>query len=403
MKLLHVIQSANPIHGGPIEGVRQIAGIYRTRNIEAELVTQDPADAPYIAGFPLKVHALGPGLLGKYGYSPRLLPWLLQNRQNYDCVIIHGLWQYHGYACWRTLHTTNTPYVVFTHGMLDPWFKRQYPLKHLKKWFYWEWREYRVLRDARAVLFTSEEERILAAESFSAYRVNPFVVGYGVRIPNFDFEGVRQDFFAKYPRLRGKRLAIFVGRIHPKKGCELLIEAFHQTLSHDPDWHLLMVGPDQVGWQADLQLQSSGLGIADRITWTGMLKGESKWGAMAASEIFVLPSHQENFGIVVAEALACGLPALISSQVNIWREVQKEGAGFVEQDTLAGTINLFRAWSRLDDSERAAMRTNSRRCFEEHFNLEHSSTRFLQLMQSLAQQDRRPEGLTSFSKTGATL
>jgi glycosyltransferase involved in cell wall biosynthesis len=403
MKLLHVIQSANPIHGGPIEGVRQIARIYRTHNIEAELVTHDLPDAPYIVDFPLKMHALGPCSLGRYGYSPRLLPWLRQNHQNYDCVIIHGLWQYHGYACWRTLRTTNTPYVVFTHGMLDPWFKRQYPLKHLKKWFYWRWREYRVLRDAKAVLFTSEEERILAAESFSAYRVNPFVVGYGVRIPNFDLKAVRQDFFAKHPRLRGKRLAIFVGRIHPKKGCELLIEAFHETLAHDPDWHLLMVGPDQVGWQADLQLQSSRLGIADRLTWTGMLKGESKWGAMAASEIFVLPSHQENFGIVVAEALACGLPALISSRVNIWREVQNEGAGFVEQNTLAGTINLFRAWSRLDDSERAAMRANSRRCFEKHFNLEHSSTRFLQLVQSLAQQDRHPEALTRFSKTGATL
>jgi glycosyltransferase involved in cell wall biosynthesis len=402
MKLLHLIQSANPVHGGPIEGVRQIARIYATRNIEAELVTQDLPDAPYIVDFPLKVHALGPGSLGRYGYSPRLLPWLWRNHQKYDCVIVHGLWQYHGYACWRVLRTTNTPYVVFSHGMLDPWFKRQYPLKHLKKWFYWKWREYRVLRDAKAVLFTSEEERILAAESFSSYRVNPFVVGYGVHAPNFDLEAVRQVFFAKYPRLRGKRLALFVGRIHPKKGCDLLIEAFYQTLAHDPSWHLLVVGPDQVGWQADLQLQSSRLGSADRITWTGMLKGESKWGAMAASEIFVLPSHQENFGIVVAEALACGLPALISSQVNIWREVQNEGAGFVEQDTLAGTINLFRAWSGLDDSERAAMRANSRRCFEKHFDLEQSSTRFLQLVHGLAQQDRHPEAHTGFSKTGAT-
>jgi glycosyltransferase involved in cell wall biosynthesis len=402
MKLLHVIQSANPVHGGPIEGVRQIARIYGTRNIEAELVTQDVADAPYIADFPLKVHALGPGLLGRYGYSPRLLHWLRQNHQNYDCVINHGLWQYHGYACWRTLRKTDTPYMVFTHGMLDPWFKRQYPLKHLKKWFYWRWREYRVLRDAKAVLFTSEEERILAAESFSVYRVNPFVVGYGVRSPNFDLEAVRQDFVAQYPHLRGKRLAIFVGRIHPKKGCDLLIEAFHQILARDPDWHLLIVGPDQVAWQADLQLQSGRLGIGDRITWTGMLTGESKWGAMAAGEIFVLPSHQENFGIVVAEALACGLPVLISSKVNIWREVQNEGAGFVEPDTLAGTINLFRAWTRLDDSERVAMKANGHRCFENHFDLEKSSTRFLQLVKGLAQPSGSPEAHTSFSKTGTT-
>jgi glycosyltransferase involved in cell wall biosynthesis len=403
MKLLHVIQSANPVHGGPIEGVRQIARIYGERNIEAELVTHDLPDAQHIADFPLKVHALGPGSLGRYGYSPRLLPWLRQNHPKYDCVIVHGLWQYHGYACWRTLRETDVPYVVFTHGMLDPWFKRQYPLKHFKKWFYWGWREYRVLRDAKAVLFTSEEERILAAKSFRTYRVNPFVVGYGTRVPKFDLEAVRQDFVAKYPHLRGKRVAIFIGRIHPKKGCDILIDAFYQAVSRDPDWHLLMVGPDQVGWQADLQLQSSRLGIADRITWTGMLTGESKWGAMAASEIFVLPSHQENFGIVVAEALACGLPALISNKVNIWREIQNECAGFVEQDTLAGTVNLFRAWNGVDDSEHATMRANSRRCFEKHFDLESGSTRFLQLVQSLSQQGRHREVLTSFSKTGASL
>jgi glycosyltransferase involved in cell wall biosynthesis len=157
-----------------------------------------------------------------------------------------------------------------------------------------------------------------------------------------------------------------------------------------------------VAWQADLQLQSGRLGIGDRITWTGMLTGESKWGAMAAGEIFVLPSHQENFGIVVAEALACGLPVLISSKVNIWREVQNEGAGFVEPDTLAGTINLFRAWTRLDDSERVAMKANGHRCFENHFDLEKSSTRFLQLVKGLAQPSGSPEAHTSFSKTGTT-
>jgi glycosyltransferase involved in cell wall biosynthesis len=301
---------------------------------------------------------------------------------------VHGLWQYHGYACWRALHDTATPYLVFTHGMLDPWFKRQYPLKHLKKWFYWPWADYRVLRDAKAVLFTCEEERILAARSFWLYRANPYVVGYGTRVPQFDFEAACQNFLNEYPHLRGKRLAIFLGRIHPKKGCDLLIEAFEQTLARDPDWHLLIVGPDQVGWQADLVNRSKSLGIADRITWTGMLGGERKWGAIASSEIFVLPSHQENFGIVVAEALACGVPALISNQVNIWREIQNERAGFVEPDTLTGTVNLFNAWRKLDDSGRAAMRAESRRCFEKHFDLESSSTRFLDLVRSLPRLDR---------------
>jgi glycosyltransferase involved in cell wall biosynthesis len=390
MKLLHVIHSVNPAGGGPMEGVRQLARIYGARKIEAHVVTLDSAGAPGAADFPLKVHALGPASLGSYSYSPPLLSWLRQNHQNYDCVIVNGIWQFHSYAAWLALRKTETPYVVFTHGMLDPWFKHQYPLKHLKKWLYWPWGEYRVLRDAKAVLFTSEEERILAAKSFWLYKVNPVVVGYGTRVPNFDLVAVRQKFLAEHPDLRGKRLAIFIGRIHPKKGCDLLIEAFQKTLARDPDWHLLIVGPDQVGWVADLQQMSHRLGVSNRITWTGMLQAERKWGAMAASEIFVLPSHQENFGIVVAEALACSVPVLISNRVNIWREIQNESAGFVEPDSLDGTIRLFQAWGRLDYSERALMRANSRLCFEKYFDLDNSSARFVQLMESLVQQAPNP-------------
>ncbi|HEY1984422.1 MAG TPA: glycosyltransferase [Terracidiphilus sp.] len=386
-----------------MEGVRQLAGIYSARNVEAEIVTLDRPDGPGVGDFPLKVHALGPASLGSYGYSPRLLAWLRHHHQEYDCVVVNGIWQFHSFACWLALHNTATPYVVFTHGMLDPWFKRQYPLKHLKKWLYWPWGEYRVLRDARAVLFTCEEERILAPQSFWLFKVNPFVVGYGTRIPNFDFAALRQRFVAEHPALRGKRLAVFVGRIHPKKGCDLLIRAFQQTLARDPDWHLLVVGPDQVGWQAELERMSSALAVSDRITWTGMLKGERKWEALAASEIFVLPSHQENFGIVVAEALACSVPVLISNQVNIWREIQNDDAGFVEEDSLDGTVKLFEAWSRLDASKRDAMRINSRMCFDKHFDLDISSNRFLQLLQGLTQQSQKPPSSARASKTGVAV
>ena len=271
---------------------------------------------------------------------------------------------------------------LVTQFLLPPIFLRHYPLKHLKKWLYWPWADYRVLRDAKLVLFTSEEERTLAAKSFWLYRANPFVVGYGTRVPSFDLEELRRGFFCQYPNLQGKRLAIFVGRIHPKKGCDLLIQAFHETLAKDQDWHLLIVGPDQVGWQVELERMSEGLGIRDRITWPGMLRDERKWSAIAASEVFALPSHQENFGIVVAEALAAGIPVLISNQVNIWREIERDKAGFVDRDNLKGTSNLLSAWSRLGDSERAAIKINARRCFEQHFDLERNGIRFLEMIRS---------------------
>jgi glycosyltransferase involved in cell wall biosynthesis len=385
MKLLHLIHSANPASGGPIENIRLMASIYRAQGVDADVVTLDPPDAPYLKDFPIDVRSAGKAYGGNYGYCPELIPWLQENHHKYDCVIVNGLWQFHSYACWAALHKTNTPYVVFTHGMLDPWFKRRYPLKHLKKWLYWPWAEYRVLRDAKLVFFTSEEERALAAKSFWLYRVNPVVVGYGTRVPASDLDALRHDFFDRYPNLRGKRLAIFVGRIHPKKGCDLLIEAFHRTLARDPDWHLLIVGPDQVGWQPELEHLSDTLGIRDRITWPGMLREERKWSALAASEVFVLPSHQENFGIVVAEALACGLPVLISNKVNIWREIESGGGGFVEEDTLNDTIKLLRAWGRLGEAERAAMKMNARQCFEHHFDVDRNGIQFLEMLRSLRQ------------------
>ena len=105
---------------------------------------------------------------------------------------------------------------------------------------------------------------------------------------------------AKFPALRGQRLAISLGRIHPKKGTDILIRAFAATLAKNSAWHLIIAGPDQTGWQRDLEALAQSLSIADRVTFTGKLEGPLKWGAFAASEVFVLTSHQENFGIVVA-------------------------------------------------------------------------------------------------------
>jgi glycosyltransferase involved in cell wall biosynthesis len=388
MRLLHVIQSVDPAVGGPIEGIRQLAVAYIAMGISAEVASLDDPTSKHLHDFPLPVHSLGPTILGRYGYSSRLLPWLRENHTKYDCVIVNGIWQYHGYAVRRALRKTSRPYVVFTHGMLDPWFKREYPLKHLKKWLYWPWGEYLVLRDAAAVLFTSNEEMLLARESFWLYKVKPVVIGYGTRRPNVDLPLAARAFLDEYPHLRDKRIAIFLGRIHPKKGCDLLIEAFARTLALDATWHLLIAGPDQVGWQAQLVDQAHRLRIADRITWTGMLGGVRKWGAMGCSEIFVLPSHQENFGIVVAEALACGVPALISNKVNIWREVQNEAAGLVESDTLEGTEALLKQWIDFSPEERQAMKDRTLIAFLRHFDIHTNSKSIVAVVERVSKRDQ---------------
>lgn len=380
MKILHLLSTIDPRAGGPTEGVRQSGIDMTAQGHEVEVVTLDDPAKPYIAAFPLTVHALGPSK-GNYGLTPHLVPWLRQHAPRFDAVIINGLWQYHSYGAWKALRTLDVPYYVFPHGMLDPWFKRTYPLKHLKKALYWPWAEYRVLRDAKRVLFTAEEERVLARQSFRLYRANEEVVAFGTNPPPAFSEPVREAFLAAHPDLAGKRLILFLGRIHEKKGCDLLIKAFAQVRDLDPAAHLVMAGPDGGDWMPTLQALARELGIADRITWTGMLLGDLKWGAFHASDAFILPSHQENFGIAVAEALGCGLPALISDKVNIWREVEADGAGIVGTDTVDGTVASLTRWLTMDPTLAAAMRTQAMQTFKRRFTVDAMSKDLLRVLQ----------------------
>jgi glycosyltransferase involved in cell wall biosynthesis len=372
MKILHIIQSVNPAGGGPIEGIRQLSAVAVQAGHKVEIASLDAPGSPWLNDLPVPVHACGPGAF-TYGFTTRFVPWLRKHAPMYDVVIVNGLWGYHSFATWRALKKSGTPYVVYTHGMLDPWFKHTYPLKHLKKWMYWPWADYRVLRDASAVLFTCAEERVLARQSFWLYKCQERVVNFGTAHPTGDSEEEKRVFLDRFPHLRGKRLMLFMGRIHPKKGCDLAIEAFAAVLANDPDWHLVFAGPDQVDWQRKLSSVAERLSINTRITWTGMLTDDLKWGAIRAAEVFLLPSHQENFGIVVAEALACGVPVLISNKVNIWREVQNEEAGFVAPDDFHGTCALMTAWIDLSAEQKAIMRDRARHCFQQKFEIQSAS------------------------------
>jgi glycosyltransferase involved in cell wall biosynthesis len=254
--------------------------------------------------------------------------------------------------------------------MMDPWFKVTYPIKHLKKWLYWPWADYRVLRDARAVLFTSEEERLLARKSFWLYQAKEAVVAYGTSTPPQNSKALRDIFLAAYPELRGKRILTFLSRIHEKKGCDLLIEAFARVANLNSSLHLLIAGPDQTNLKPKLLAMARALGIADRVSWAGMLQGDMKWGAFYSSEVYLLPSHQENFGIAVAEALACGLPVLISDKVNIWREIQADGVGIVNSDTVEGTEKTLRSWIALSKQAQDEMAKKAKVTFEKRFTVD---------------------------------
>lgn len=381
MRILHSIRSVNPDGGGVIEAVKQFSLAHRRTGHEVEVISLDAPGEPWVASCPLKLTALGPAG-GKYGYSAKFVPWLAANRARFDCVIVDGLWQYNVLGVRRALAGTDTPYFVFPHGMLDPWFKRTYPLKHAKKWLYWPWAEYRVLRDARRVFFTCEEEKILARESFWLYRAHEETASLGIQTAPGDGEAQRAQFLEKFPTLRGKRLLLFLGRIHVKKGCDLLVEAFAESAKRDASLHLVMAGPDQTGWQAELQKRCAALGIAERVTWPGMVGGDLKWGALRAADAFILPSHHENFGIAVAEAMACGVPVLISDKVNIWREIEEDGAGLVAPDTLEGATEMIEGWREQTAAEMDVWRAKARASFERRFEISRAAEALIQKLRA---------------------
>ncbi|WP_428340881.1 glycosyltransferase [Mycobacterium sp.] len=376
IRLLQVAGTLDPAYGGPCVVVNQLTRSLNDRGHSVDVVTLDAPSAPWLSALAGPPRGFG-SALGKYRYARHLRLWLERFAADYDAVAVHGIWQYQSQAVRAACRRAGVPYFLFVHGALDPWFEKRYPGKHVKKVLYWRLFEHRALRDAQAVIYTCEEERDLARTSFKPYRATEAIVGLGIEEPQGNPALQREEFLTANPHLRDKRILLFLGRLHPKKGCDLLIEAFSRVCHRDESLHLVVAGPDEAATEAGLRMLADSLGVQDRITWVGMLDEGSKWGAYRAAEAFALTSHSENFGIVIAEALACGLPVLITDKVNIWREIERGGAGFVETDTRAGATSLLDRWMNLSDGERTEMRNLAHACFLENFEAKGAAKEFV--------------------------
>ena len=379
IRLLHVIQTVNPESGGPVEALLRISEVLTGSGHHVEVVSLDSPEEMAYESMPLAATGVGPGAL-RYTYTPRLTPWLKNNVHHFDVVILHGLWDYSAFGAWRALRKSGVPYFVFAHGMMDPWFRRKYPLKHIAKQVYWLLAIGRVLRDARAVLFTCEEERVRSRNSFWGYAYKEETVAFGTADAKGDAHAEKAAFESAVPELNGKPFLLYMGRIHPKKGCDLVIQAFAETAARTSALHLVMAGPDQIGWAHELKQLAKKLKVCDRIHWTGMLRGDMKWGALRSAEALILPSHQENFGIVVAEAMACSTPVLVSDKVNIWREIQSASAGIAEPDDLAGTRRLIVQFCSLSQERREQMGHAARSTFLRYFDIEAATRDLLRVI-----------------------
>ena len=375
MRILRVIPSMNPKGGGPCQGIRNAVPEMQKINVSNDVVCFDDINDAFIAKDSFTIYALGKSK-SPWSYNNKLIPWLQKNASKYDIIIIHGLWLYHSYATIKFIlnyrkSTEKSPKVyVMPHGMLDPYFQQSKERK-LKAWrnsIYWKLVENKVINSADGILFTCEEELILARTTFPNYKPKKEInVGYGVQTPPTYKESMKNTFMATVPQWNHKPFILFLSRIHHKKGVDLLIKAYlklEKELENLPQ--LIIAGPVDHPYGKEMQNLASS---SKNILFTGMLSGEAKWGAFYESEVFALPSHQENFGIAVVEALASSTPVLISNKVNIWREIKEGNAGIISEDNLHDTILMLKNWLSNSIMEKEQMNKNAYSVFDNKFTI----------------------------------
>ncbi len=308
-----------------------------------------------------------------YKVSLPLLRWMRRHVQGYDLVHIHALFSFTSIAAARVARRADVPYIVRPLGVLNSWGmrNRRRLLKLLSCWLI----ERRILRYATAMHYTSRQEQAEAEASGACARA--FIIPLGVEISRFTQMPKAEDFFAKCPRARGRKVVLFLSRIDPKKGLEILLPAFAEVQRMIPEACLVIAGNGTTDYVGRCRAIADQAGLKD-VVWPGFLDGEDKLAAYAAASAFVLPSFSENFGIAAVEALAAGLPCVLSTGVAVSEDVAANGAGLVVPPTAAA---LKDALVRLltDDVVCRKFRLNARRLAEEKFSIQAMGTALREL------------------------
>lgn len=268
------------------------------------------------------------------------------------------------------------------HGMLDPYFQKAKSrrLKAFRNWIFWKLIEHKVINGVDGVMFTCEQELLLARETFRPYKPKAEInIGYGIQLPPKFDDKYKSSFLRKCPGLTGKSYLLYLSRIHSKKGVDILIKAYLRIKAENgfiPD--LVIAGP---GLNTTFGKSLQELAKNQTIHFPGMLEGDAKWGAFYGCEAFILPSHQENFGIAVVEAMACGKPVLVSNQVNIWREIKKAQAGLVYGDTKEGVYSMLNYWIKESEDKKNEMGNNALDVFKQNYAVEKAAIKMIDCVQ----------------------
>ena len=342
-----MIQSIAPRYGGPSAAVLGMCRAASQRGVDVEVYSTNVDVEGEVAG-PLgckrEVQGVQVTLFPVRGPRQRIRwSWpmaqaMKRSIRQFDIVHIHSLYNFPGTLAAHLCRRCDVPYLLRPHGTLDPYHFAQ---RRLIKACYERVFERRNLAGAAAVHFTSDEELRLARKT--GIQFEGIVIPLGV-----DAERVETRLNASdlWPELRGKRRVVFMGRIDRKKGIDLLMAAFAEIARSDRGLQLVIAGPENDDYGVTLRRLAVSLGIADHVTFTGMVSGENKAALFRDAAMFVLPSHSENFGVAIVEAMVAGVPVIASRNVNLWREIVDAGAGLavdLEQTSLASAMRTILA------------------------------------------------------------
>lgn len=330
MKIAHLLSTFRFENGGPVRAVIDLSGALAAAGHDVTVFTWDDADIPdpwkrNAANTLPRVHRMSsPRFPGQF-LSRTQLHSLADALRHHDVLHLHGVWEPVNVQVSRLARRLNLPYILSPRGMLDDYSVAQ---KRLKKQAYLALCGRQMLNRAARIHLASEGEL-----KQSQARLPP---GRGVVIPNL-------VDLAQYQNLPGPdaaRLAFdlpedgppivaFLGRLHSIKALDVLIRAAGRAREAGTDLRLVLAGPGDAEYTAYLTETAESVGMTDRLTFTGMVTGGLKLSLLQAADLFALPSHHENFGFALIEAMACGTPVLASRGVLIWPDVELSGAGFV--------------------------------------------------------------------------
>jgi glycosyltransferase involved in cell wall biosynthesis len=341
MRVLHVTAALAPRLGGPSKVAVELCEALAARGMEVTLFSTNlgeqgrwcPFASPVLADVPTDRSTWINGVERRYfevawpsrlACSPDMARAVRERIRRFDLVHVHSLYQFTTTAASHYAQRWRVPYIVRPHGTLDPYLRRRHAVR---KAVYDRVVQRGQLDRAAAIHYTSQDELELARPL--GIRAPGVVVPLGVNVREFDPLPPRGCFRARHPGLEGKRLIVFLGRLTQKKGIDLLVQAFARLATEFPDAHLVLAGPEDSGFGRIVQGWVDSAGLRHRTTTTGILLGRQKLELLADTDIWVLPSYTENFAMAAVEALACGLPVVLTDRVNIHAELSGAGAGLV--------------------------------------------------------------------------